>query len=246
MDVGISTEASTGFFMGAGYAVLNVQKESNVSEVKLFQELSHQISWCETKDFFHATWNNMPTWCRYCHKEGHTKYECPLSKARIICYSCHQNGHRSFECPRRNSPLRANKKRDRKSYKSQQEVIHETPTVVTEVDESEDDPNDPDYSDEDVEQMSVTSDLTSEAIIDAEEVRQLEQDISIPIQILRDGANNNRYHDEQDRSFLLTKPQASGTDTNNTMIVSQWMNHEHNEDHGDSTSGVRTRTPTSN
>ncbi|KAG0929864.1 hypothetical protein G6F30_011855 [Rhizopus arrhizus] len=246
MDVGISTEASTGFFMGTGYAVLNVQKESNVSEIKLFQELSHQISWCETKDFFHATWNNMPTWCRYCHKEGHTKYECPLSKARIICYSCHQNGHRSFECPRRNSPLHANKKRDRKSYKSQQEVTHETPTVVPEVDESEDDPNDQDYSDEDVEQMSATSDLTSEAIIDAEEVRLLEQDILIPVQRLRDGANNNRYNDEQARSFLLTKPQASGTDTNNTMIDSQWMNHEHNEDQGDSTSGVRTRTPTSN
>ncbi|KAG1050144.1 hypothetical protein G6F43_007563 [Rhizopus delemar] len=188
----------------------------------------------------------MPTWCRYCHKESHTKCECPLSKAQIICYSYHQNGHRAFECPRRNSPLHPNKKRDRKSYKSHQEVTHETPTVVTEVDESEDDPNDPDYSDEDVEQMSVTSDLTSEAIIDAEEVRLLEQDISIPIQRLREGANNNRYHDEQDRSFLLTKPQASVTDTNNTMTVSLWMNHEHNEDHGDSTSGVQTRIIASN
>ncbi|KAG1046895.1 hypothetical protein G6F43_010639 [Rhizopus delemar] len=25
---------------------------------------------CETNDFSHATWKNMPTWCRYCHKEG--------------------------------------------------------------------------------------------------------------------------------------------------------------------------------
>ena len=40
MNVGISTESSTGFFMGTGYAILNVQKDSNVSEVKVFQELS--------------------------------------------------------------------------------------------------------------------------------------------------------------------------------------------------------------
>ncbi|EIE90399.1 hypothetical protein RO3G_15110 [Rhizopus delemar RA 99-880] len=231
------------FFMGTGYAVLNVQKESNVLEVKLFQELSRQISWCETKDFFHATWNNIPTWYRYCHKEGHTKYECPLSKARIICYSCHRNEHRSFECPRRNSPLHANKKRDRKSYQSKQKVTVESLILITEVYESEDDPNDPDYSDEDVEQMSVTSDRSSEEIIDAEEVRQLEQDISIPIQRLSDGANNNRYHDEQDRFFLLTKPQESGKHTNNIMAVSQWMNPKHNEDHGDSTSGCECALP---
>jgi hypothetical protein len=41
----------------------------------------------------------MPLWCRYCHKENHTKFNCPLSKARIICYACHEHGHRSFECP---------------------------------------------------------------------------------------------------------------------------------------------------
>lgn len=44
MNVGISTESSTGFFVGTGHAALNVQKDSNVSEVKVFQELCHQIS----------------------------------------------------------------------------------------------------------------------------------------------------------------------------------------------------------
>lgn len=121
MDLGITTEPATGFFMGAGYAVLNIQQEVNVAERKIFQALSHQISWCESKEFFHVTWNNMPTWCRYCHK-GHTKFECPDSKARIICYSCHQNGHRSFEYPRRNMPMNTNKKRDRKSYQTKQIV----------------------------------------------------------------------------------------------------------------------------
>lgn len=121
MDLSITTEPAIGFFMGAGYAVLNIQQEVNVAERKIFQALSHQISWCESKEFFHVTWNNMPTWCRYCHK-GHTKFECPDSKARIICYSCHQNGHHSFECPRKNMPMNTNKKRDRKSYQTKQIV----------------------------------------------------------------------------------------------------------------------------
>lgn len=78
MDVGISTDTATGFFMGGGYAVLNIQQDPSVLNEQKFQTLSHQISWCESPDdLFHATWNNMPTWCRYCHKEGHTKIKCP-------------------------------------------------------------------------------------------------------------------------------------------------------------------------
>lgn len=52
----------------------------------------------------------MPTLCRYCHKEGQTKFECHESKACIICYSCHRNGHRAFECPRRNNTVSTNKR----------------------------------------------------------------------------------------------------------------------------------------
>jgi hypothetical protein len=99
IDVGIAAEPNTGLFMGTGYEVLNVEQAAN--KENKFLELSHQLSWCESEsEVLHATWQNMPTWCRYCHKEGHTKFDCPLSKARIICYSCHQQGHRSFECPR--------------------------------------------------------------------------------------------------------------------------------------------------
>lgn len=70
-------------------------------------------------EVFRAQWNNMPTWCRYCHKDGHTKFECAASKARILCYSCHEQGHRSYECPRKNlnTPY---KKKDRKSYKNKE------------------------------------------------------------------------------------------------------------------------------
>ncbi|KAI8976883.1 hypothetical protein BDB01DRAFT_712195, partial [Pilobolus umbonatus] len=70
-----------------------------------FQPLSHTVSWCEsTVEDFHVTWKNMPTWCRYCHEEGHTKFNCEKSRARIICYNCHEVGHRSAECYRNSTP----------------------------------------------------------------------------------------------------------------------------------------------
>jgi hypothetical protein len=119
LDIGIITEKATGFFMDTGYAVLDIYQSPDTSMAQKLPELSHQISWREsTTEVFHATWNNMPTWCRYCHKDGHTKFECPLSKARILCYSCHQQGHRSYEYPRRNASSSPNKKPDRKSYQT--------------------------------------------------------------------------------------------------------------------------------
>jgi hypothetical protein len=123
LDIGIITEKATGFFMGTGYAVLNIFQEENTPDDQKYAPLSHQISWCESPtEMFHATWNNMPTWCRYCHKEGHTKFDCPTATARILCYSCHQQGHRSIECPRRNTFHAPNKKQDRKSYQSRKDI----------------------------------------------------------------------------------------------------------------------------
>jgi hypothetical protein len=119
VDLGIYTEKASGYFMGTGYAVLNTSTSQN------YVELSHLISWCESdKEFFHATWSNMPTWCRYCHKEGHTKFSCPLARARTLCYSCHEQGHRSYECPRRNNSKASNKKQDRKSYLNNQSTTN--------------------------------------------------------------------------------------------------------------------------
>ncbi|CAO3647631.1 unnamed protein product [Cunninghamella echinulata] len=40
----------------------------------------------------------MPTWCRFCHEEGHTKYQCTKSLASMICYNCHEMGHRASSC----------------------------------------------------------------------------------------------------------------------------------------------------
>ena len=121
LDIGITTEHATGFFMGSGYAVLDIYQTEDVPEPKKYQQVSHQISWMESStEVFRAQWNNMPTWCRYCHQDGHTKFECAASKARILCYSCHEQGHRSYECPRKNSTTTPYKKKDRKTYKQKE------------------------------------------------------------------------------------------------------------------------------
>ncbi|KAK4511165.1 uncharacterized protein ATC70_012378 [Mucor velutinosus] len=61
------------------------------------------ITWktaSEAEEFCHATFPDMATWCRYCHEEGHTKFECPKALARIICYNCNNIGHRQDTCPK--------------------------------------------------------------------------------------------------------------------------------------------------
>ncbi|RCH88065.1 hypothetical protein CU098_001883, partial [Rhizopus stolonifer] len=118
IDVGTITEPNTGFFMGAGYAVVGVPRHS-VEGQSSYQTLTHTTPWCEDKDeIIHATWNNMPTWCRYCHQTGHAKFECAKSKAKIICYNCHLLGHWSFECPRK-APISPSKKRKTSAVKKQ-------------------------------------------------------------------------------------------------------------------------------
>ncbi|KAI9477726.1 MAG: hypothetical protein EXX96DRAFT_482955 [Benjaminiella poitrasii] len=102
LDVDILTNPKTKHFIGLGYAVLDTSHCSVVVEDDLSPKpypLTHVINWCEEDDSFLTTWNNTPTWCQYCHKERHTKFECGLSKAQLICHDCQQKGYRSFECP---------------------------------------------------------------------------------------------------------------------------------------------------
>ncbi|KAI9329360.1 hypothetical protein BD770DRAFT_301750, partial [Pilaira anomala] len=56
----------------------------------------------------------MPTWCRHYHHNGHTKFNCDFSKARVLCYSCHEQGYRSYKSTRRNSTMVPNKKKEGK------------------------------------------------------------------------------------------------------------------------------------
>lgn len=95
IDLGIFVDKTTRVFRGRGYAVLDIGSE----ESNQFQPLTHVINWFEDSDIFRATWKNMPTWCRYCHQEGHAIAECEQAKAGIVCFYCHQRGHRARECP---------------------------------------------------------------------------------------------------------------------------------------------------
>ena len=91
LDLGLNYEKSMGWFMGTGYAI--IQQLPGVT----YPTLHHSITWktaANTEEFCHATFPDMATWCRYCHEEGHTKFECPKALSRIICYNCDKAGHR--------------------------------------------------------------------------------------------------------------------------------------------------------
>ncbi|KAI8067281.1 hypothetical protein BDF21DRAFT_312556, partial [Thamnidium elegans] len=54
---------------------------------------------------FRTTFLDVPSWCRYRHENGHTKYDCKKSCASILCFACDQLRHRQAECP---SPRKLN------------------------------------------------------------------------------------------------------------------------------------------
>lgn len=129
VDVGITTEPTTGVFMGSGYANIHIPTGNPDEQQPVqFAALAHTISWCESKkETFYATWINMPTWCRYCHEVGHTKYNCEKSKARTICYECHNQGHRSADCSRQN----AGKGKKRKTSQRKDRTLEATLSLPT-------------------------------------------------------------------------------------------------------------------
>lgn len=43
-------------------------------------------------------WHGQPPICRYCRKEGHIKYKCPVL-AKQECYECGAKGHTRARCP---------------------------------------------------------------------------------------------------------------------------------------------------
>ncbi|KAG1175564.1 hypothetical protein G6F36_011073 [Rhizopus arrhizus] len=170
-DVGIHTEATTGFFMGAGYAVLAVPIENTDQVSSIYQELYHNI--------------------QYCHKIGHTKFDCEKSKARIVCYSCHQFGHRSFACPRNqtHNPIKKAKGENRvtsfeqTTSKPSTDKATDNSAMQTEQDQTNEeasDTDDSDYIPSDGEQMEESSSATRD--IDQMEVDSLLKDTesSIP------------------------------------------------------------------
>ncbi|KAI9486192.1 MAG: hypothetical protein EXX96DRAFT_33669 [Benjaminiella poitrasii] len=123
LDVGLKYDSKWGFFMGAGYAA--IQQESLTDPSQSYPKLSHTLPWTTGPYFCHATFANMPTWCRYCHDEGHTKVECPKALASIICYTCEKAGHRQADCPIQREKINRSYKKARKSP-----LPSETPEVL--------------------------------------------------------------------------------------------------------------------
>ncbi|KAI7870151.1 hypothetical protein BDF14DRAFT_1775096, partial [Spinellus fusiger] len=69
LDVGLCREPKTQSYMGTGYAILDIDPQQGQD----ISPLTHLIPWMNTSDGFHAMWNDMPTWCRYCHEYGHDR-----------------------------------------------------------------------------------------------------------------------------------------------------------------------------
>ncbi|KAI8328040.1 hypothetical protein BC941DRAFT_457907 [Chlamydoabsidia padenii] len=92
----------SGMFMGTGSAILCIRNSTDNNNLTTsIQPLQHKVPYVDTLDSFHAVWANMPTWCRYCHEEGHSKYDCAKSIASMTCYYCKDQGHRAATCPKK-------------------------------------------------------------------------------------------------------------------------------------------------
>jgi hypothetical protein len=111
LDIGLNYEADMGWFMGSEYVILQQSPE------KTYPTLHYTIPWGETNENCHATFPDMPTWCRYCHEEDHTKYECKKSQASVLCFACDKYSHRQADCPEPRS-LRVKVKSHKKPRKT--------------------------------------------------------------------------------------------------------------------------------
>ncbi|KAG1141786.1 hypothetical protein G6F37_008106 [Rhizopus arrhizus] len=97
LDLGILRESYTGTYMGTGYAILSVPKNDDRSS-----SLSHHLPWYQSEDEgSYAVWSDMPTYCRYCHAEGHAVPDCPKKLSSRVCWNCRTSGHIAAECTKK-------------------------------------------------------------------------------------------------------------------------------------------------
>ncbi|CAO3593782.1 unnamed protein product [Absidia cylindrospora] len=98
-DIGIITDPISKMFLGSGYAVLDTSTVTNTP-------LTHTLPWPGLPNGFHAVWENMPQYCKYCHQDGHIRDACPTARPLRLCFSCNKPGHIAANCrrPTKSSP----------------------------------------------------------------------------------------------------------------------------------------------
>ncbi|KAG0790251.1 hypothetical protein G6F57_001094 [Rhizopus arrhizus] len=74
LDLGILRKSHTGTYVGTGYAILSSEDKG-----------------------FYAVWSDVPTYCRYCHAEGHTVPDCPKKRSSYVCWNCRASVHIAAE-----------------------------------------------------------------------------------------------------------------------------------------------------
>ncbi|KAG1396151.1 hypothetical protein G6F58_011796 [Rhizopus delemar] len=128
MDLGLLREPVTGTYMGTGYAILSVPIGNDS-----FLPLTHHLPWSNALDEgFYAVWNDMPTYCRYCHQEGHAVSECPNKRSTRVCWNCHKTGHIAAECSKDKPSKKARKTPTAPTTREDVAEIQLTPSRPTE------------------------------------------------------------------------------------------------------------------
>lgn len=128
MDLGLLREPVTGTYMGAGYAILSVPIGDNS-----FIPITHYLPWSNAHDEgFYAVWNDMPTYCRYCHQEGHAVSDCPKKRSSRVCWNCHKTGHIAAECSKNKPSKKARKTPTSTTIRDDLVALPSTPMQQTE------------------------------------------------------------------------------------------------------------------
>ncbi|ORY99660.1 hypothetical protein BCR42DRAFT_497306 [Absidia repens] len=98
MDLGIITDPISGMYLGSGYAVIDT---TTPSQGKPYPPLVHNLPWPGLHNGFLAACEDMKNFCKYCHKDGHVRDNCPIAPPLRLCYTCNRPGHIAAHCPSR-------------------------------------------------------------------------------------------------------------------------------------------------
>ncbi|ORZ06210.1 hypothetical protein BCR42DRAFT_397853 [Absidia repens] len=104
IDVGVLTDPISGMYLGSGYAIIDTTTPQTGSP---YPPLVHNLPWPGLQNGFLATCESMTNFCKYCHKDGHVRDNCPTAPPIRLCYNCKRPGHIAAYCPDTSSHLEA-------------------------------------------------------------------------------------------------------------------------------------------